>query len=52
MVKVIEDITPVLLDRLQQGTINMALVALPVPGNTHSCLPLLAISKPAPNNHC
>jgi LysR family transcriptional regulator, hydrogen peroxide-inducible genes activator len=40
MAKVIEDITPVLLDRLQQGTISMALIALPVPGNTHSCLEL------------
>lgn len=39
--RVIEDITPVLIDRLQQGTIHMAMVALPVPGNTHSSLALL-----------
>jgi LysR family transcriptional regulator, hydrogen peroxide-inducible genes activator len=32
-VNVVEDITPALLQRLQEGTIDMAIVALPVAGN-------------------
>ncbi len=39
-VKVIEDITPMLLDRLRQATIDMALVALPVPGGEMSSVGL------------
>jgi len=33
IVKVVEDITPTLLQRLHQGTIDMAVVALPIPGS-------------------
>src|SRR5690242_18173010 len=32
-VNIVEDITPVLLERLHQGTIDMAVVALPIPGS-------------------
>jgi LysR family hydrogen peroxide-inducible transcriptional activator len=32
-VKVVEDITPTLLQRLHQGTIDMAVAALPLPGS-------------------
>src|SRR5690242_7149510 len=32
-IKVFEDITPVLVERLQQGTLDMAVAALPVAGN-------------------
>jgi LysR family hydrogen peroxide-inducible transcriptional activator len=32
-IKIIEDITPALLQRLHQGTIDVAVVALPIPGN-------------------
>ena len=32
-VNVVEDITPTLLERLHQGTIDMAVVALPIPGS-------------------
>jgi LysR family hydrogen peroxide-inducible transcriptional activator len=32
-VKIVEDITPTLLQRLREGTIDMAVVALPVPGS-------------------
>jgi LysR family hydrogen peroxide-inducible transcriptional activator len=39
-VKVIEDITPVLLERLHQGTIDMAIVALPIPGSELSSIEL------------
>lgn len=31
-VKIVEDITPALLQRLHEGTIDMAIVALPIPG--------------------
>lgn len=33
LVSVVEEITPVLLDRLHEGTIDLALLALPVPGD-------------------
>jgi LysR family hydrogen peroxide-inducible transcriptional activator len=39
-VKVIEEITPLLLERLHQGTIDMAIVALPIPGSELSNLEL------------
>ena len=32
-IKVIEDITPALLERLHQGSVDMAIVALPIPGS-------------------
>jgi LysR family hydrogen peroxide-inducible transcriptional activator len=32
-VKIVEDITPALLQRLHDGTIDMAIVALPIPGD-------------------
>jgi LysR family hydrogen peroxide-inducible transcriptional activator len=32
-VKIIEDITPALLQRLHEGTIDVAIAALPIPGN-------------------
>ena len=32
-VKIIEDITPTLVQRLHEGTIDMAVAALPIPGN-------------------
>jgi LysR family transcriptional regulator, hydrogen peroxide-inducible genes activator len=32
-VKIIEDITPTLLQRLHEGTIDVAIAALPIPGN-------------------
>ncbi len=32
-IKIIEDITPTLLQRLHEGTIDMAVAALPIPGN-------------------
>lgn len=35
-ISVVEDVTPVLLDRLHQGTIDLAIVALPVAGNEMS----------------
>jgi LysR family transcriptional regulator, hydrogen peroxide-inducible genes activator len=39
-VKVIEDITLALLDRLRQGSVDMAIAALPVAGDDMSCLEL------------
>jgi LysR family transcriptional regulator, hydrogen peroxide-inducible genes activator len=39
-VKVVEDITPTLLQRLHQGTIDMAVVALPLAGNELGLLEL------------
>jgi LysR family transcriptional regulator, hydrogen peroxide-inducible genes activator len=39
-VKVIEDITHTLMERLRQGSADMAVVALPVPGDDLSCLEL------------
>ena len=39
-VRVIEEITPLLLERLHQGTIDMAIVALPIPGSELSNLEL------------
>ena len=39
-VKVIEDVTLALLERLRQGSVDMAIVALPVPGDDMSCLEL------------
>lgn len=41
VVNLIEDITPALLDRLQQGTIDMAIVALPISGNDLASITLL-----------
>ena len=32
-IKIIEDITPALVQRLQEGTIDLAVAALPIPGN-------------------
>jgi LysR family transcriptional regulator, hydrogen peroxide-inducible genes activator len=40
-VSVVEDITPVLLERLQDASIDMALLALPVPGDHFLCHELL-----------
>jgi len=39
-VKIVEEITPVLLERLHQGTIDMAVVALPISGSELSSLEL------------
>lgn len=41
-VKVIEDITPALLGRLHQGSIDLAVVALPVYGGELSCVEIFA----------
>ncbi len=41
IVKVVEDITPTLLQRLHQGTIDMAVVALPLPGRELDAVELL-----------
>jgi LysR family transcriptional regulator, hydrogen peroxide-inducible genes activator len=38
---VVEEITPILLDRLRAGTIDVALLALPVRGHEFDTLPLL-----------
>ncbi len=38
--QVVEDITPVLLERLHQGSVDMALVAVPVAGGEIACLDL------------
>lgn len=40
-VSVVEEITPVLLERLQEAAIDMALLALPVPGEQFVCEELL-----------
>jgi LysR family hydrogen peroxide-inducible transcriptional activator len=39
--RVVEEITPVLLSQLQEGQIDLALVALPVPGPEFECRELL-----------
>lgn len=39
-IKVMEDITSTLVERLHQGSLDMALVALPVPGDEMACLEL------------
>src|ERR1700694_2274531 len=38
---IVEEITPVLLDRLRAGTIDVALLALPIRGHEFDALPLL-----------
>lgn len=52
-VSVIEDITPALLDRLRAGTIDIALLALPVRGNEFQSVSLLSEPMFAafPKNH-
>jgi len=40
-VSIVEEITPVLLERLQEAAIDMALLALPVPGEQFVCEELL-----------
>src|SRR5260370_21977902 len=40
-VSVVEEITPLLLERLRAGTIDLALLALPVRGHEFEALPLL-----------
>jgi len=40
-VSVVEDITPVLLDRLRAGAIDLAILALPIRGHEFESLPLL-----------
>jgi LysR family hydrogen peroxide-inducible transcriptional activator len=39
---VVEEITPVLLDRLRAATIDIAILALPVRGHEFQCVPLLS----------
>ena len=36
-VKIVEDITPTLLERMRQGSVDLAIVALPIPGDDISC---------------
>ncbi len=52
-VKVIEDITPALLDRLHQGGIDMAIVALPLYGEELACTDLFEerFFAVLPDNH-
>jgi LysR family hydrogen peroxide-inducible transcriptional activator len=52
-VSVVEDITPVLLERLQEGRIDLALLALPVPGDHFSSQELLRepLYLVVPRNH-
>jgi LysR family hydrogen peroxide-inducible transcriptional activator len=38
---VVEEITPVLLDRLRAGTIDVAILALPLRGHEFEAVPLL-----------
>jgi LysR family hydrogen peroxide-inducible transcriptional activator len=52
-VSVVEEITPVLQERLQDGAIDMALMALPVPGEHFVCQELLRepLYLVCPRNH-
>lgn len=52
-VNVVEEITPTLLDRLHQGTLDLALLALPVPGDELISVDLMSESLFAvlPENH-
>lgn len=52
-VNVVEEITPVLLDRLHNGTLDMALLALPVPGVELACEELIreALFAVVPGRH-
>ncbi len=52
-VSVVEEITPVLLERLQEATIDMALLALPVPRDHFVCQELLRepLYLVVPRNH-
>jgi len=52
-VSVVEEITPVLLERLQEATIDMALLALPVPRHHFVCQELLRepLYLVVPRNH-
>lgn len=52
-VSVVEDVTAVLLERLQEATIDMALIALPVPGDHFVCQELLRepLYLVVPRNH-
>jgi LysR family hydrogen peroxide-inducible transcriptional activator len=51
--QMVEEITPVLLTRLQEGTMDMALVALPVPGAEFVCREILKepMYLVVPNTH-
>jgi LysR family transcriptional regulator, hydrogen peroxide-inducible genes activator len=52
-VSVVEELTPVLLERLQEATIDMALMALPIPRDHFVCQELLRepLYLVVPRNH-